>query len=101
MPVVTFLAKAEALKKRGPFALFSSDYTRLKSEVNNSARMLGAEQTAARKAGRQPATCMPNKISLGTEEILTHFRSFAGSHQGASVKAALLSFINKKYPCAS
>ena len=99
MPVATFVAKADALKKRGPFALLSSDYGRLKAEVNNSAKTLGAEQAAARKAGRKPATCMPNKSSIGTDELLEHFRAFARSQHGSTVKAALLSFVNKKYPC--
>lgn len=101
MPVATFLAKADVLKKRGPFALFSSDYGKLKAEVNNSAKALGAEQFAARKAGRRPATCMPNNISMGTDEILGHFRSIPGDRQRVTVKAAVLSFIKKKYPCPS
>ena len=101
MPVATFLAKADALKKRGPFALLSSDYGKLKAEVNNSAKALGAEQSAARKAGRQPATCMPNNISIATDELLNHFRSLPRAQQGGNVKSALLSFLNKKYPCGS
>ena len=101
MPVATFLAKADALKKRGPFALLSSDYGKLKAEVNNSAKALGAEQSAARKAGRQPATCMPNNISIGTDELLNHFRSLPRVQQGGNVKLALLSFLNRKYPCTS
>lgn len=101
MPVSTFLAKAEVLKKRGPFALLSSDYGKLKAEVDNSAKALGREQSAARKAGRQPATCMPSKISIGTDELLDHFRSIPRAQQGMSVKAALLTFVDKKYPCRS
>lgn len=101
MPVATFLAKAEALQKRGPFALLSSDYGRLKAEVNNSAKALGAEQSAARKVGRSPATCMPGNISIGTDEFLNHLRSIPRAQRGMSVKAALLSFVNKKYPCPS
>lgn len=101
MPVATFLSKADALKKRGPFALLSGDYGRLKAEVNNSAKALGAEQFAASKAGRRPATCMPNNISVGTDELLSHFRSIPGDQQRVSVKAAVLSFIKKKYPCPS
>jgi hypothetical protein len=101
MPVGTFLAKADALKKRGPLALLSSDYRTLKGEVNNSAKVLGAEQFAARKAGRKPATCMPRNISIGTDELLDHFRSIPQAQQGLGVKIALQSFINKKYPCPS
>ena len=101
MPVTTFLVKAEALKKKGPLAFFSSDYGKLKAEVNDSAKALGAEQSAARKAGRKPSTCMPNKISIGTDELLNHFRALPRSQQGASVKTALMSFVNRKYPCPS
>jgi hypothetical protein len=101
MPVAVFLAKAEALKRRGPFALLSSDYGKLKAEVNNSAKALGAEQFDARKAGRKPATCMPKKISLETDEILNHFRTISRMESGVRVKAAVLSFVNKKYPCPS
>jgi hypothetical protein len=102
MPVTTFLAKAEVLTKRGPFALLSSDYGKLKAEVNNSAKALGREQSAARKAGRPPATCMPKNISIGTDELLEHFRSIPRQQQQeTSVKAALLTFVNKKYPCRS
>lgn len=101
MPVATFLAKAEILRKQGPFALLSSDYGKLKAEINNSAKALGAEQFAARKAGRKPATCMPKKISIGTDELLDHFRSLPQAQRQVGVKAALQSFITKKYPCPS
>ncbi|HZG10151.1 MAG TPA: hypothetical protein VEZ70_14340 [Allosphingosinicella sp.] len=101
MPVATFLAKADALKKKGPLAFFSSDYHKLKAEVDNSARALGAEQLAAQKAGRKPATCMPKKVSIGTDELLNHFRAIPQAQRGASVKAAFASFANKKYPCPS
>jgi hypothetical protein len=89
------------LEEARPFALLSSDYGKLKAEVNNSTKALGAEQAAARKAGRKPATCMPNNISIGTDEFLNHFRSLPRAQQGGSVKAALLSFVSKKYPCPS
>ena len=101
MSVSTFLAKADVLKKRGPFALLSSDYGKLKAEVNNSAKALGREQSAARNEGRQPATCMPNNISIGTDELLDHFRSIPRKQQETTVKAALLAFVNRKYPCRS
>ena len=99
MPVATFLAKADALKKRGPLALFAGDYGRLKAEVDNSAKALGAEQLAARKAGRTADTCMPKRISIGTDELLNHFRTLP--QQGISVKAAFTSFAIEKYPCPS
>ena len=59
MPVSQFLAKADALKKKGPLALFSGDIKLLKAEVQNSARAYGADVRAARKAGRLTHSCPP------------------------------------------
>lgn len=101
MPVSTFLAKADVLKKKGPLALFASDYRKLKAEVNNSVKVLWVEQTAARKAGRKPATCLPTSVSIGTNELLDHFRTLPQAQRGINVKAAFTSFANKKYPCPS
>jgi hypothetical protein len=44
---------------------------------------------------------MPKNISIGTDELLDHFRSIPRKQQETSVKAALLTFVNKKYPCRS
>lgn len=99
MPVSTFLAKAEALKKKGPLALFSSDIGLLKSEIQNSAKALRAEQIAAQKAGRKPTLCMPAQASVNSNELLAHFNSIAPAERGMSVKAGFASFVRKKYPC--
>ena len=48
MPISEFLAKADALQKKGPMALFSGDIGKLKAEVVNSGKQLRAEQEAAR-----------------------------------------------------
>ena len=100
MPVSQFLSKADALQKKGALALFSSDIGLLKREVQNSAKQLRAEQVAAQKAGRKPATCMPAKASMTSTELLGHFRSIPPAQRGMNVKAAFASFVNKKYPCA-
>jgi hypothetical protein len=99
MPVSQFLAKADALKKKGPLALFSGDIKLLKAEVQNSGKALRADEIAAAKAGRQPVTCMPKQVSMNSEEILTHFRSIPAAQRGISVKAAFASLMQKKYPC--
>lgn len=76
MPVSTFLAKADALKKKGAMALFSSDINLLKKEGMNSAAALRAERLQAIKAGKKPAFCPPEKGgSLNSGELLTHLQS--------------------------
>jgi hypothetical protein len=99
MPVSTFLAKADALQKKGPLALLSGDVNLLKKEITNSGKQLRQEQKAAQKAGRQPATCMPDKASINSGELLTHFRSIPPAQRNVSVKTAFASLMRKKYPC--
>jgi hypothetical protein len=101
MPVSQFLAKAEALKEKGAMALFSGDVAKLKAEVVNSGKELRTEQVAARKAGRKPATCMPEqgKASVGSNEVLAHFRSIPPAQRSMTVKAAFAGLMRKKYPC--
>lgn len=99
MPVSEFLAKADALQKKGPLALFSGDIGKLKAEVVNSGKQLRAEQTGARKAGRKPATCMPEKASVNSNELLAHLRSIPPAERGMPIKAAFADLMRKKYPC--
>jgi hypothetical protein len=99
MPVSQFLADAEALQKKGAMALFSSDLRLLKQEIQNSGKQLRAEQKAARQAGRTPATCMPAKASMNSNELLAHFRSIPAEQRNMPVKAALAGLMRKKYPC--
>jgi hypothetical protein len=99
MPVSTFLAKADALKKRGPMALLSGDVGLLKKEIQNSGAAVRAEQLAAKKAGRKPAYCVPEKASFNSDEVLAHFRAIPAAQQSMPVKAAFASLVRKKYPC--
>ncbi len=99
MTVATFLGKVDALKKKGPMALFSSDIKVLKGEVQTSAKQLRAEQAAAQKAGRKPATCMPEKATTDQKELLAYFEAIPPAQRGASVKQAFASLMRKKYPC--
>ncbi len=80
-------------------ALFSSDIGLLKKEIQNSGKELRAEQIAAQKAGRKPATCMPAKAAMNSNELLAHFRSIPPQQRTMPVKAGLAGLMRKKYPC--
>ncbi len=99
MPVSDFLARAEALKKKGVMAIVSEDFRVLKAQVQNSGKQLRAEQNEAEKAGRKPPTCMPKKASAGPEELLAHLRSIPPQQRSMSIKAGFAGLIRKKYPC--
>jgi hypothetical protein len=99
MPLSEFLAKADALEKKGPLALFSKDTKVLKAQMQNSFHSIEADERAARKAGRKPATCLPAKAGLGSNEIMRHFRGIPPAQRGMSVKAAFYNMMAKRYPC--
>lgn len=99
MPVSTFIKKADALEKKGALALFSGDIGKLKKEIGNSAKQVRAEQVAAVKAGKKPATCLPEKASVNSKELLEHFRAIPPARRNITVKAAFVDLMRKKYPC--
>jgi hypothetical protein len=100
MTVAVFLQKAEALKRRGPLALMSSDLGLLKSEVRTAAAALKTEREAASRAGRRPAFCPPGQVSLGADEVLTAFRAIPEpQRQRMQVRDALRQYMARRYPC--
>lgn len=99
MSVAAFLAKADALQKKGPLALLSGDIGKLKAEIQKSGKALRAEEAAARKAGLQPALCMPKEASVSSNEVLAHFRTIPPAQRNMSVKTAFAGLIARKYPC--
>lgn len=99
MNVATFLAKAEALQKKGAMALFSKDIGILKREVEGSGKLLKGERDAAAAAGRAPAYCPPAKASLNSDELLVHLRAIPPDRRGMSIKDAFAGLMRKKYPC--
>jgi len=100
MTVAVFMQKAEALKRRGPFALLSSDMGLLKNEVRTAAGALKAEREAAGRAGRRPAFCPPGEVSLNANELLTHFGSIPAAQQRRmEVRDALRIYMARRFPC--
>ncbi|HEV2747253.1 MAG TPA: hypothetical protein VGW34_08145 [Allosphingosinicella sp.] len=97
--VAEFLARAEALEKKGAMALFAKDYKALQAELQAAGKALRAEQKAARAAGRAPATCMPAKAGVKSTELLAYFRAIPPARRGASVKDGLAGLMRRKYPC--
>lgn len=99
MPVSVFLPKAEALMKKGPMALFSSDVGLLKKEMNSASGKLRDERLSILKSGGRPSYCPPAKASLNSNEIMAHLRAIPAGERGMSFKTALGGFMAKKFPC--
>jgi hypothetical protein len=101
MPVSQFLAKADALKKKGPLALLSGDLKVLKAQIQNSAKAYGTDVRAARKAGKLTHSCPPagTSLSMNSDELLGYFNSIPPAQRSMSVKTAFYNMMAKKYPC--
>ncbi len=100
MDVATFLAKADALQKKGMLALMSSDYKLLKNEVVTQTQVLRSERLAAQRAGRKPAYCPTAKSDLTSDEVLAALRTIPTAQRPRiQVKDALRALLARKYPC--
>jgi len=99
MPVSTFLAKADALQKKGPMALFSGDMKLLQAQLKNSGKALRAEQNADAKAGRKASLCMPPKASVNSTALLTYLKTVPVAQRSMPFGQAFRGFIQRKYPC--
>lgn len=102
MNVQLFLAKAEALKKKGPLALFSSDLKLLMNQVQSDMRALKAEKEAAEATNRPKAFCPPagTKASMNDEEVLEAMRAVSPAKRASTTsKDALRGYFARRYPC--
>lgn len=98
MTVQEFLTTAAGIP-RNPTALFRSDTRRLKTEVQGAFRTVRNEQTAARTAGRTPATCMPERASVTIDELLARMNAVPGARRSISVTQAIREWMVERYPC--
>lgn len=100
MDVATFLAKADALKAKGPLALFSGDLKRLKAEMAAAGQQLKAEKAARDKAGLPPRSCPPKGAKMDANAFLDEMRKIPAAEQRTmQLKDGLLWVGRRKYPC--
>lgn len=99
MSVATFLAKADALEKKGAMALFSSDIKVLKAEGAAAGKAYRVRLDRERAAGN-PSSCPPKGTKVDSDQLLAHLRSYpAAQRPQISMKTAFADMFIKKYPC--
>jgi hypothetical protein len=100
MNAATFLAKADALRRRGPLALFSSDLKLLQGQAETAGDELKAEHDAAKREGRQLAYCTPNRKVLGPQELLDGLHRIPAPELARiDIKQAMRMVLIRNYPC--
>lgn len=100
MPAATFLAKADALRRRGPLALFSADLKLLQVEAEAAGDELHAEHLA--KVGRHERTdyCPPNRKLLGPHELIDGLHALPSAElRTLDIKQAMHAILVRNYPC--
>ena len=98
MTVQEFLTSANRIP-RNPTALLRSDTRRLMNEVKQAFSTVRSDQTAAQAAGRRPATCMPEKVSLSADALLARFNAIPAARRNISVTQAVREWMAAEHPC--
>ena len=99
MNVAAFLARADALRAKGPMALFSSDFKLLKSEGEAAGEAYRSRLNAERAAGR-PSSCPPKGAKVSSDKLLAFLRTYPEAHRPrTSMKQAIGDFFARNYPC--
>jgi hypothetical protein len=99
MNVATFLAKAEALEKKGAAALFSSDLKLLRAEGNAAGAAYRARLERERAAGK-PSSCPPKGSRVNSDTLLAHLRTYpAANRTTITMRTAMADLLIKTYPC--
>ncbi|MCA1654416.1 MAG: hypothetical protein LC656_09650 [Sphingomonadales bacterium] len=97
-----FLARAETLIRRGPFALLSPDFYRLKSLVEADGNQLKAEYARQAALHHPTAFCPPSedKPRVSKDEYLTALRAVPAARRATTdTKDVLRGVLERKYPC--
>lgn len=100
--VERFLVRVDRLLARGPLALLSRDFYRLKSEIEADGRVLKRDYARAKAAGEKTAFCPPakGKPRVGKNEYLAALRAVPLAKRATTdTRDVLRRLLERKYPC--
>ena len=98
MTVRQFLTTADGIP-RNPTALLRADTRRLMTEMRASFAAIRTEETAARTAGRRPATCLPERVSVNPEQLLGRLNAIPAARRNISLTQAIREWMAEEHPC--
>ena len=100
--VQRFLIRVDRLLARGPFALLSRDFYRLKREIERDGETLKADYAREKAAGRPTDFCPPttDKPRVSKNEYLAALRAVPVNRRSTTdTKDVLRTLLERKYPC--
>lgn len=99
MSIATFLAKADALRAKGPLALLSSDIKLLKTEGMAAGQAYRAQLVRERAQGK-PSSCPPKGAKIGSDQLFGHLQAYpAAARPRTTMRAAMADYFIKTFPC--
>lgn len=100
MPAHTFLAKADSLRAKGPFAFFSSDLKKLQFEAEASGDELHDEHALQMKAHAPTSWCAPVTKYLSARELIVGMHAIPKIElDKMDIKDAMRAIFIRNYPC--
>lgn len=102
--VAHFLVRVDTLLRRGPFALLSPDFYRLKRLVESNGDELKLEFAQAQARNERTAFCPPlaDKPRVNKTEYLAALRAVPLHRRSTTdTKDVLRQVLERKYPCRS
>lgn len=101
--VATFLVRVDRLIARGPMALLSRDFYRLKAAIEADGDALKKDFARAKAAGHATDFCPPakGKPRVNKHEYLAALRAVpAARRKSTDTKDVLRTVLERKYPCS-
>jgi hypothetical protein len=100
MPATLFLQKADSLRARGPFALFSSELKKLQFEAEAAGDELHDEHAKLMAAHQPTPWCAPVIKYLGARELIVGMHEIPRAELAhMDIKAAMQAVFERHYPC--
>tara|TARA_R110002051_G_scaffold17017_1_gene50443 strand:+ start:31 stop:405 length:375 start_codon:yes stop_codon:yes gene_type:complete len=98
MTVRQFLTTADSIP-RNPTAMLRADTRRLMTEVRSSFAAVRTDERAARAAGRRPAACMPDRVSVNPDQLLGRLNAIPAARRNISLTQAIREWMAEEHPC--
>jgi hypothetical protein len=95
----TFVTEANRVPLN-PTAMLRSDARRLAREANAAFTAVGGENWAAREAGRAPAACPPERISVNPRQMLDFLNAIPSAQRTRMTTTdGIRAWMASRYPC--
>ena len=100
MTVAQFLEIGKNVPRNRAAAMLRSETRQLIRVATGAVNQVKAEQAAAERAGRRPATCIPSTgTGITPETLVARFEGMPTSRRNVTVTQAIRDWMVERYPC--